>query len=106
MVYDINMKPGQEDSEFISKFKRQASNTAIRNGIVFELILATVWGLATQMLPYGWLMAVANIIFLVISIVMADALASFFRNRFSGFVSVVVTVLIWVLIFGVFRGLF
>ena len=100
------MESEQKVSEFIIKFKRQESNTAIRNGIVFELVLAVIWGLFSRALHYGWLMAVVNIIFLLISLVMANTLAMFLRNRFSGFVSIVITVTIWVLIFGVFRGLF
>lgn len=102
----MELEQGDGDSESITKLKRSTSNTAIRNGIIFELVLAVVWGLVGRVLQSGWIMAVVNVVFLLISLLMANVMASFLRNRFSGLVSIIVSAVIWVIIFGLFRGLF
>ena len=94
------------DTEFVDKLMRSENNGAIRNVIIFELVIGVVWGLASRALNDGGLMAVVNIFFLIVSLILAGTLISFLRSRFSVFISSMLSALIWVLIFGVMRGLF
>jgi ABC-type dipeptide/oligopeptide/nickel transport system permease subunit len=100
------MKPEDGDTEFVTKLKRSESNAAIRNAIIFELILAVIWGFAGRILNDGWLMAAVNIFFLFASVGLSIALISFFNERMPSILGVIITVLLWILFFGLIRGLF
>lgn len=93
-------------SEPMNDFIKSENKKGLRNSIIFMLVLATIWGIIGNLLSSGGLMAFVNVVFLLLSILLAIMFQSVLMVRYSKTVSLVIAVLAWILIFGLYRGLF
>lgn len=100
------MEPLAPDDS-INRFLRSEQSKAVRNVIIGEVIVSVVWGLLGRVIPSsGTLMAVVNIAFLALSLLLGWMMAMNLRYRFSSLASGAIAAVVWVLVFGVLRGLF
>jgi hypothetical protein len=100
------MKHNDTDVSPIQQLLKQFYHRAFRNTFILGIVLALVWLTLTIFVPVGWPMAVVNILFFLLSILLfCLPMQQLLKASLPTWLAFLSTILLWALIFVGIRSL-
>ena len=96
----------EKREEIIANLVRQEYQKGLRNLFIGGVILLVAWIVLNSVLPYGWVMAIVNITFLLASLIWGWFLSVAFNLVLPHWLSFILSLLVWALLFLGIRSLF